>query len=142
MVRKTYSYPGIAQGDILVKVGMKGHIRIPFRNGYLDKKMSRPATYSTGDPVMQSIIEKSELFGHRIFLKDIYGADEPNGADQTVENSEKKEYPEVKTFDEAVAVLKSLPGVKATTLRTHSSAQKVAAINGIVFPNYNWDSIS
>ena len=153
MVRKVYAYPGIASGDILIKVGLKAHIRVPFANGYLDKKMSRPATYATGDPVMQQVIENSDLFGRRIFLQNTYGAPEseqqvaaepvaaPNA--EPVNDDpiapEAKEFPEVTTFEEAAAVLKGIPGVKAASLRTPSSAKKVAAINGVVFPNYNFE---
>ena len=47
-------------------------INVTFKDGCLDKKQSRPATYSTGDPVMQAIIENSPQFGHRIFLRDTF----------------------------------------------------------------------
>lgn len=159
MVRKVYAYPGIASGDILIKVGLKGHIRVSFSNGYLDKKMSRPATYSTGDPVMQQIIENSDLFGRRIFLQNTFGSedapagavatsgyvqvvDESNTAAGSIESATltvSTEYPEVTTWEEAVKVLKAVPGVKVASLRTPASAKKVAAINGISFPNYNFD---
>lgn len=155
MVRKVYAYPGIASGDILIKVGMKAHIRVPFAGGYLDKKMTRPATYATADPVMQQIIENSELFGRRIFIKNTYGnpvepvepavKEEPVAeapavaAEPVAEEKTITEYPEVTTWEEAVKVLKSIPGVKVASLRTPASTKKVAALNGVVFPNYNFD---
>lgn len=159
MVRKVYAYPGIASGDILIKVGQKGHIRVSFSNGYLDKKMSRPATYSTGDPVMQQIIENSDLFGRRIFLQNTFGSEaapvktvatsglaSTDGELDTIADiiesatlSTATEYPEVTTWEEAVKVLKAVPGVKVASLRTPASAKKVAALNGIHFPNYNFD---
>lgn len=164
MVRKVYAYPGIASGDILIKVGLKGHIRVPFANGYLDKKMSRPATYATADPVMQQIIERSDLFGHRIFIHSTYGtpdttpvesapkseavaiAQDPEEvpAEETTTSADPSEtsaaeYPEVTTWEDAVKILKAIPGVKVASLRTPASAKKVAALNGVVFPNYNFE---
>lgn len=150
MTRKVYAYPGIASGDILVEVGLKGHIRVPFANGYLDKKMSRPATYSTADPVMQQIIENSRLFGRRIFIYSTYGAPETEAVQvepeepvaveaPETEKAAVTEYPEVTTWEEAVKVLKGVPGVKVANLRTPASAKKVAAVNGVAFPNYNFE---
>lgn len=128
-------------------------INVPFKDGCLDKKQSRPATYSTGDPVMQAIIENSAQFGHRIFLRDTFGIPDapeapvtpkPVAAPVAVEPEEEaapeaQEYPEVTTFEEAIAVLKGLPGVKATQLRTPASAKKIAAMNAVSFPNYNFE---
>ncbi len=153
MVRKVYAYPGIASGDILVKVGLKAHVRVSFTNGYIDKKMSRPATYSTGDPVMQQIIENSELFGRRIFLQNTYSSesapakaaatvvDESNPVAESIDSTvtTASEYPEVTSWEEAVKILKAIPGVKVANLRTPASAKKVAAANGVYFPNYNFD---
>lgn len=140
-------------------------INVTFKDGCLDKKQSRPATYSTGDPVMQSIIENSPQFGHRIFLRDTFDipgtpevkkaakvsipsfsipAEDPAPAEgvsesATTEDSTAASYPDVTTFEEAVGILKGIPGVKVANLRTPASAKKVAALNGVVFPNYNFD---
>lgn len=138
MIQKVYSYPGIAAGDILIKVGLAGFVRIPFAGGILDRKCSRPATYATSDPITQAIIENSPLFGSHIFLKDVYGQEEVVEEDI----SEKKDpivYEDVTTFEEVVSILKSNYGVKAQSLRTSASVQKVANSLGIVFPNYNFD---
>lgn len=142
MIRKVYSYPGIAAGDVQIRVG-KALIKIPFANGYLDKKMSRPAVYSTGDPVMQAIIESSDLFGRRIFLQNTYGSEnrEPTPVEAPTNGAidDASVYPEVNNWEEAVKVLKAIPGVKATSLRTPDSAKKVAESHGVVFPNYNFE---
>jgi len=138
MVRKVYSYPGIAAGDIQVKVG-RALIRVPFANGYIDKKMSRPAVYSTGDPVMQAIIENSDLFGRRIFLLNAFGNEsERREQDNEVTLSSGTEHPEVTSWEEAVSVLKSM-GAKAVNLRTRESAKGFASTHGVVFPNYNYE---
>lgn len=135
-------------------------INVTFKDGCLDKKQSRPAIYSTGDPVMQAIIENSPQFGHRIFLRDTFDipgtpevkkaakvsipAEDPAPAEgvsesETTEDSSAASYPDVTTFEEAVGILKGIPGVKVANLRTPESAKKVAALNGVVFPNYNFD---
>lgn len=140
-------------------------INVTFKDGCLDKKQSRPATYSTGDPVMQAIIENSPQFGHRIFLRDTFDipgtpevkkaakvsipsvsipAEDPVPAEgisesETTENSTAASFPDVTTFEEAVGILKGIPGVKVANLRTPASAKKVAALNGVDFPNYNFD---
>jgi len=58
---------------------------------------------------------------------------------ETTEDSSAASYPDVTTFEEAVGILKGIPGVKVANLRTPASAKKVAALNGVVFPNYNFD---
>ena len=139
-------------------------INVTFKDGCLDKKQSRPATYSTGDPVMQAIIENSPQFGHRIFLRDTFDipgtpevkapraskpsvsvpAEDPTPVEgvsesASTEDSTEASFPDVTTFEEAVGILKGIPGVKVANLRTPASAKKVAALNGVVFPNYNFD---
>lgn len=157
MLTKVYSYPGIADGEIQIKVG-NALIRVPFTGGHIDRKNARNATYTTSDPVMQQIIEGSHMFGRRIFLDRTYGTAEAKPSNTTVvkkvetpgieEQSDiedeipsvmgKTEYPEVTTFDGAVAVLKA-NGVKAVSLRTKTAARRAAASLGIVFPNYSFD---
>lgn len=152
MARKIYSYPGIVAGEIIIKSGSGTKIRVPFANGHLDRKMRRPATFSTSDPVTQAIIENSYMFNHRIFIERVFedendkkeqpGAvksDEVTDDDVVYELPEATEYPEVTTFAEAVAVLKSLPGVKATGLRSLAAAKRTAEANAIIFPNYNFE---
>ena len=163
MVRKVYAYPGMANIIVPVPCG-RATINVTFKDGCLDKKQSRPATYSTGDPVMQAIIENSPQFGHRIFLRDTFdipGTPEVkvprvsspslsvHAEDSTptegvsesasTEDSTAASYPDVTTFEEAVGVLKGIPGVKVANLRTPASAKKVAALKGVIFPNYNFE---
>lgn len=148
MLRKVYSYPGIAEGEVQLRAG-KALVRVPFTNGRLDKKNHRNATYVTGDPVVQSIIEGSSMFGHRIFLEQTYGIDDAptvSKSEHSVDGvlktasvtDEEKVYPEVNSFEGAVAVLKA-NGVKAVSLRTVASAAKAANALGIVFPNYSFE---
>ena len=153
---KVYSYPGLTAGIITIPVGRTA-IKIEFSKGYFDKKLRKPALYSTSDKVEQQIIENSPLFGKRIFLYRTYGqpeevmeerkvqtpADAPSqtSADapsQTQVVKETTEYPEVTTYEDAIAVLKGIEGVKATQLRSRVSAKSVAEVHGIIFPNFEF----
>ena len=153
---KVYSYPGLTAGIITIPVGRTA-IKIEFSKGYFDKKLRKPALYSTSDKVEQQIIENSPLFGKRIFLYRTYGqpeevveerkvqtpADAPSQTpadvpSQTPAVKETTEYPEVTTYEDAIAVLKGIEGVKATQLRSRVSAKSVAEVHGIIFPNFEF----
>lgn len=153
---KVYSYPGLTAGIITIPVGRTA-IKIEFSKGYFDKKLRKPALYSTSDKVEQQIIENSPLFGKRIFLYRTYGqpeevveerkvqtpADAPlqapvDAPSQTQVVKETTEYPEVTTYEDAIAVLKGIEGVKATQLRSRVSAKSVAEVHGIIFPNFEF----
>lgn len=153
---KVYSYPGLTAGIITIPVGRTA-IKIEFSKGYFDKKLRKPALYSTSDKVEQQIIENSPLFGKRIFLYRTYGqpeevmeerkvqtpAEAPSQApadapSQTPAVKETTEYPEVTTYEGAIAVLKGIEGVKATQLRSRVSAKSVAEVHGIIFPNFEF----
>lgn len=153
---KVYSYPGLTAGIITIPVGRTA-IKIEFSKGYFDKKLRKPALYSTSDKVEQQIIENSPLFGKRIFLYRTYGqpeevveerkiqtpADAPSQApvdapSQSQVVKETTEYPEVTTYEDAIAVLKGIDGVKATQLRSRVSAKSVAEVHGIIFPNFEF----
>ena len=153
---KVYSYPGLTAGIITIPVGRTA-IKIEFSKGYFDKKLRKPALYSTSDKVEQQIIENSPLFGKRIFLYRTYGqpeevveerkvqtpADAPsqtsaNAPSQAPAVKETTEYPGVTTYEDAIAVLKGIEGVKATQLRSRVSAKSVAEVHGIIFPNFEF----
>ena len=153
---KVYSYPGLTAGIITIPVGRTA-IKIEFSKGYFDKKLRKPALYSTSDKVEQQIIENSPLFGKRIFLYRTYGqpeevveerkvqtpADAPSQTPADVPSQapavkETTEYPEVTTYEDAIAVLKGIEGVKATQLRSRVSAKSVAEVHGIIFPNFEF----
>ena len=92
------------------------------------------------------------MFGHKIFLENTYGtpdapkvvkkekskaSDEPI-IDEADPYSDVTEYPNVTSFEEAVAVLKA-KGVKAVSLRTVGSAARAANALNLVFPNYKFE---
>ena len=153
---KVYSYPGLTAGIITIPVGRTA-IKIEFSKGYFDKKLRKPALYSTSDKVEQQIIENSPLFGKRIFLYRTYGQPEEVVEERKVQTSvaapsqaladapsqtpavkETTEYPEVTTYEDAISVLKGIEDVKATQLRSRVSAKSVAEVHGIIFPNFEF----
>ena len=142
-MRKVYSFPGITSGVVQVPVG-KSHVCLNFAKGCQDRKRYSPAVFTTEDTTLQAIIENSTMFGSRIFLYKAYGDDacssELSSADFDEQaSSESKSYPEVTKWADAVRILKSIPGVEMSQLKTKESAKKVAASMGVVFPNYSFD---
>ena len=144
MERKVYAYPGIIAGDILISFG-RGYLRIQFEGGYLDRKLNRPAIYATSDPITQAIIEKSDLFGRRIFLKDVTGMEEPvcepaaKPAEAAEPKPEGKVYPNVKTWPKVAQILKAIPGVKADEIKNKEDGKRVAERYNYSFPGFSFD---
>ncbi len=143
-MRKVYSFPGITSGVVQVPVG-KSHVCLNFAKGCQDRKKYRPALFTTEDATLQAIIENSTMFGSRIFLHKAYGEEEADVVlsaddfDAQSSSAEDKSYPEVTKWADAVRILKSIPGVEMSQLKTKESAKKVAASQGIVFPNYSFE---
>ena len=162
MVNKTYGVDGMTMvrwplsnptGDVKVM--------ITFRNGCLDDKQKRPATFSTTDPVTQLIIENHRLFKiGRIrliatsALAETVRTPELNEktkkaagkksktSDRTIVNSGIKDeatgmtaYPEAKTLGDVTNILLSL-GVKMDELRDEDSILRAAGDMKLYFPNY------
>lgn len=117
----------------------------------------KPATYASYDATEQAIIEKSPYFGRLVRLVEIYdngpkksdvvktqaepvkeAPNEPAKELAKANSKEPKVYPDVTSYEEAVAVLKSL-GAKATQLVSTETIKKCATTKGVTFPNYNFD---
>lgn len=129
---KVYGIAGRTCANITLAVG-KATLQIEFTKGCLDRKNYRPATYSTGDAVVQKMIEDSSLFGSLIKIYRAYGNDAPV-EEKKVEG---KSYPEVTTLEGVIATLKA-NGAKATVLNSEANMQKFMLAKGITFPNYNF----
>lgn len=150
---KIYSYPGISSAVINIPVG-RAFVKCKFVDGNPDARIAKPAVLKTTSKAVQQIIEHNPMFGKTIFLYAAIGEEEveeevavpipastPKPAISVAPEAsvEEVEYPEVTNWEEAVALLKSLPGVKAQQLRTVPSAMRVAKAHGVVFPNYNFE---
>ena len=157
-VTKIYGIYGRTTAIVKVPTGSgKAYIEVEFNRGIPNAGPNyRPATYATSDPVEQSILEKSNLFGS---LYTIYRVREDPGVAPSSQTSVKKsaqsrtakqvapkttteekeaEEPrvveEVKTKVEALEWLKQ-NGAKAINLKDDDSIKAFMAKIGVSFPN-------
>lgn len=158
MVTKVYGISGYTTTCLRIPAGDgKAYIECEFTRGCPNSgAYARPATYVTSDKTVQNIIEHSPYFGRMIRIVRV-NSDENNAPTpvvakptavvenkpaETVETKADKEtpkvYPDVKTYEEAISVLKSL-GAKATQLRSVDAAKKYMSQNSVTFPNYNFE---
>lgn len=134
---KIYGIHGRTQAVINIPVnGGQAHLECEFKHGRIGAGMgNRPATYPTSDPIEQSIIENSPLFGPLIILYRVSVAESPaSAAAAPAADSVKKAITSVTSIEEAVAYLKQ-NGAKATNLKDEESIKKYAAKIGVTFPN-------
>lgn len=144
---KVYEMPGCISCRLTFTLGKAQPFEAFFDGGVPDK--GYPAVYVAKSFGQQLAIEHSNLFKVgkiriaqqkkspiRVVSKFVSEsqpvAEEP--VVQTVAN-ETKEYPEVTSIVEAVAVLKGEYGVSATRLKTEQSVLRVAAEKNVSFPN-------
>lgn len=133
---KVYGIAGRTCANIKIGVG-KATLQIEFTKGCLDRKNYRPATYSTGDPIVQAMIENSGLFGKLIKIHRTYGEAQRQEEKVSAKPIEEKSYPEVTTLEGVIAVLKA-NGAKATVLNSEDNIKKYLTTHKIVFPNYTF----
>lgn len=113
--------------------GGKGFLECEFSRGRLGLgSADRPATYSTGDDIKQSIIESSSLFGHTIKIVRTYQEAESKKPVKT--SAKVSDVPDITTRDEAVIFLKAR-GAKAVDLKDDDSIKKYMEKIGVVFTN-------
>lgn len=148
MKLKVYGIYGKTAAIIQLPVnGGKAFLPLEFENGNVSNGEGyRPATYSTNDKAKQIIIENSDLFkvGEIKIIReyDEGGEEDPaepvRKAEHIAEHESKTtEYPDVKTIEQARAVLKSL-GAKATVLTKPEGMIDFMHKQGISFPNFNF----
>mgnify|MGYP007037221384 CR=1 FL=1 len=152
-MRKVYKINGKTEVHLVLESPSgKTKYKIAFTKGNLDPKMLAPATYSTNDPVIQDVIERSNLFGKVIFIEKVYGDATPTptpvsapeatsgpkkGKGKAAESkpSETKVMEEVKTIADAASVLIAEGASAAEIDGSVAGAIKVAKKYGISFPN-------
>lgn len=147
-MRKVYKINGKTEVHLVLESPSgKTKYKIAFTKGNLDPKMLAPATYSTNNPVIQDVIERSNLFGKVIFVEKVYGDATPTptpvaappkkGKGKAAESkpSEMKVMEEVKTIADAASVLTAEGVLAAEIDGTVEGAIKVAKKYGISFPN-------
>lgn len=136
MTTKVYGIHGRTTAMLRVPTnGGKAFIEVTFDRGVPNGGPNyRPATFSTSDPVVQSILEKSTFFNTMYKLYRIV-RDEPEKAATAAPKKKDIEPLEgIDTKEEAIAYLKS-KGAKATNLKDAESILKYAEKIGVSFPN-------
>lgn len=148
-MRKVYKINGKTEVHLVLESPSgKTKYKIAFTKGNLDPKMLAPATYSTDNPVIQDVIERSNLFGKVIFVEKVYGDATPTptpvsalapkkgkGKAAETKGSELKVMEDVKTIADAASVLTAEGVLAAEIDGTVEGAIKVAKKYGISFPN-------
>ena len=159
---KVYGIYGYTYATIQVPVGSgSAYLMLEFKNGNPHGgAYYAPAVYVSNSKTEQDMIESSPYFGHKIILHRVYGEPEPEVAPAPAPQPaaapapaksapapevaptavaetpvEYKEYPEVRSIEDARALLKSL-GAKATQLAQETSMKKFMEKNHIKFPNF------
>ena len=152
-MRKVYKINGKTEVHLVIaSPSGKTKYKIAFTKGNLDPKMMAPATFSTNDPVIQDVIERSEHFGKVIFIDKVYGEVAPaaspaptatpapapkkgKGKVAETKGSELKVMEDVKTIADAASVLIAEGASAAEIDGSVAGAFKVAKKYGISFPN-------
>ena len=151
-MRKVYKINGKTEVHMVIESPSgKTKYKIAFTKGNLDPKLLAPATYSTSDPVIQDVIERSKFFGKVIFIDKVYGTVAPvssapavapatapkkgKGKVAETKGSELKVMEEVKTIADAASVLIAEGASAAEIDGSVAGAIKVAKKYGISFPN-------
>lgn len=132
---KVYGIYGRTAAMVKIPIGHggKGFLECEFSRGRLGLgSADRPATYSTGDDIKQSIIESSSLFGHTIKIVRTYQEAESKKPVKT--SAKVSDVPDITTRDEAVIFLKAR-GAKAVDLKDDDSIKKYMEKIGVVFTN-------
>lgn len=134
---KVYGIYGRTAAIVRIPIGHgnKGFLECEFSRGRLGLgSADRPATYSTGDDIKQSIIESSSLFGHTIKIVRTYPDAESKKSAKTSPKPKVSDVPDITTRDEAVIFLKA-QGAKAVDLKDDDSMKKYMEKIGVVFSN-------
>lgn len=139
--------------EIFATPSGKTKFKVTFSKGNLDPKNRVPARYSTDNPIIQSVIERSPKFNRTIFLERVFGDAAPaapaapapaapaapkKGKGKAAEASKApalKVMEDVKTIADAATVLIAEGASAADIDGTVDGAIKVAKSFGISFPN-------
>ena len=130
-MRKEYAIKGIVERFVSVPLG-KGTITFHFEGGALDSALSRPAIFSTTNPVEQAIIESLPEFKKGVItLFRTYGEKVKSNENTRDANT----FPDVTNIQSARAVLNEM-GVPIEALQTKAAVIKQAEEKGVKFPNW------
>lgn len=129
---KTYSINGFIERYVTARLG-KGSISFHFEGGVIDAAGVQPATYSTENPIKQTILENHPDFKNGVIkLKNVVAVGEPK---QETLDEKKTAVENVTTLVAAKQYLLE-NGATVEELQSKAAVFEWAAKNDIVFPNY------
>lgn len=142
MSTKKYGIRNTSECVIRIPFG-KSVVVCNFTDGNLQSREPIPASYTTTNPIIQHVIEHSEMFyGGKIFLMAEYDKEgeevpvkEEPARPKKARNRKLKVNENVTTFGEAVTALMMEDGVVVSELGSIESCLRVAEETGISFPN-------
>lgn len=136
MTTKIYGIYGRSTALVRIPTGKgKAFISVEFDRGVPNIGPNyRPATYSTSDPIEQSILEKSPMFNNLYTLYRIYKEETPVAAVKETKVKDIEPLEGITTKAEAVEYLKGR-GAKAVNLKDAAAILKYAEKIGVSFPN-------
>lgn len=144
MVRKTYGIRGLLEYSAVFRAG-KAKLSVQFSGGTFSGYGTKPATYTTDNPVKQAIIENSPEYKEgRIFLylqdgDDAEEKEETPSVDKKDETATGQKAEAEKTvvgvsdLQSAKDYLADKCGVQRGTLKTKQSIIDTAKVHGIEF---------
>lgn len=143
---KIYEMPGCISCRLKFTLGKAQPFEAFFDGGVPDK--GYPAVFMAKTIGQQLAIENSMMFkigkirvsapkkgGIKVGGPTIIKTEEEPAAEPVVIDANGKEYPEVTSIVEAIAILKGEYGVSATRLKSEASVIRVAAEKNVSFPN-------
>ena len=136
MTTKVYGIHGRSTAILRIPTGSgKAEFCAEFENGLPGAGANyRPATFSTSDPIIQSIMEKSPHFGKTYVLYRVWQEGGKKAVNKAPQEQKAEPHEGIVTKEEAIAYLKS-KGAKATNLKDDESILKYAEKIGVSFPN-------
>lgn len=138
MKKKTYGVYGLMELNIIVTAG-KRQFRIPFADGITNAYGVTPATYTTGNPIIQYAIETNPSFlnGKIKLLKTLEVEDVKNIDKSTVEDTvastdtEPKKAIVFSSADDAKTYLNETFNIPLSQMRSLVSIKELAKERGI-----------
>lgn len=141
MTTKVYGIYGRTTAIVRIPTnGGKAHLEVEFTRGVPNAGPNyRPATFSTSDPVVQDILEKSKLFKTLFTIYRVTHSEDKKAGEKAAPAPKKVELEqldEITSIEEAVSYLKA-KGAKAIQLKDNNAIKKFAEKIGVSFPNLN-----
>lgn len=148
LLKKTYEIFGMVEQSCVFKAG-SGFIRVDFRNGSLATSGVVPATFTTKDRAIQTVIENSEKFKNGVIklgksvkigsIADVTQEKDPETPAPNNSNisNDITDYPDVTTGQMARGILSIDPyNISLSRLQKNDDIRSVAAELNVTFSNW------